>query len=279
MLVEVIPVSDPNSSTMAQRVVQYQAVLQMSQSAPQIYDLPQLHRQMIEVLGVKNADKLVPIKEDMKPADPISENMNALIGKPMKAFIYQDHDAHIATHTTFMQDPAVAQMIGQNPQAQQIMAALQAHIAEHLGFNYRKQIEERLGVPLPPPNEELDEDVEIQLARLVADAGKQLTEAHKQQAAQQQAQQKAQDPVVQMQQAELQIKAQEVQRKTKKDADDLAVKKAELQLKAAKDKEDLKMDKAELFIQAQKDNVKLATDKKDKEDKRNIEVFKTLDKG
>ena len=178
-----------------------------------------------------------------------------------------------------MQDPAVAQMIGQNPQAQQIMAALQAHIAEHLGFNYRKQIEERLGVPLPPPNEELDEDVEIQLARLVADAGKQLTEAHKQQAAQQQAQQKAQDPVVQMQQAELQIKAQEVQRKTKKDADDLAVKKAELQLKAAKDKEDLKMDKAELFIQAQKDNVKLATDKKDKEDKRNIEVFKTLDKG
>jgi hypothetical protein len=234
---------------------------------------------MIEVLGVKNADKLVPIKEDMKPADPISENMNALIGKPMKAFIYQDHDAHIATHTTFMQDPAVAQMIGQNPQAQQIMAALQAHIAEHLGFNYRKQIEERLGVPLPPPNEELDEDVEIQLARLVADAGKQLTEAHKQQAAQQQAQQKAQDPVVQMQQAELQIKAQEVQRKTKKDADDLAVKKAELQLKAAKDKEDLKMDKAELFIQAQKDNVKLATDKKDKEDKRNIEVFKTLDKG
>jgi hypothetical protein len=150
-LVDVIPVSDPNSSTMAQRVVQYQAVLQMAQSAPQIYDLPALHRQMIEVLGVKNADKLVPTKEDLKPKDPVSENMDALIGKPMRAFIYQDHDAHIATHTSFMQDPMIAQMIGQNPQAQQIMASLQAHIAEHLGFSYRKQIEERLGAPLPPP--------------------------------------------------------------------------------------------------------------------------------
>ena len=129
MMIDVIPVSDPNSSTMAQRVVQYQAVLQMSQSAPQIYDLPQLHRQMIEVLGVKNADKLVPTKEDIKPADPVSENMNALVGKPMKAFIYQDHDAHIATHMAFMQDPMVAQLIGQNPQAKQIMASLQAHIA------------------------------------------------------------------------------------------------------------------------------------------------------
>ena len=276
MLVEVIPVSDPNSSTMAQRVVQYQAVLQMASQAPQIYDLPILHRQMIEVLGVKNADKLVPTKEDMKPADPVSENMNALIGKPMKAFIYQDHDAHIQTHTAFMQDPAVAQMIGQNPQASQIMASLQAHIAEHLGFNYRKQMEERLGVPLPPPNEELDQDVEVQLARAVAEAGKQLTQAHQQQAAQQAAQQKAQDPIVQMQQAELQIKAQEVQRKVKKDEDDTAIKKAELQLKAAKDKEQLKINKAEIMIDAQKENVKLATDKKDKEDKNNIEILKNM---
>ena len=139
--VDVIPVSDPNSSTMAQRVVQYQAVLQMAQSAPQIYDLPQLHRQMIDVLGVKNADKLVPVKDDINPTDPVSENMAALVGKPMRAFIYQDHDAHIATHTSFMQDPMIAQTIGQNPQAQQIMASLQAHIAEHLGFSYRKQIE------------------------------------------------------------------------------------------------------------------------------------------
>ncbi len=276
MLVEVIPVSDPNSSTMAQRVVQYQAVLQMSQSAPQIYDLPQLHRQMIEVLGVKNADKLIPIKEDMKPADPVSENMNALVGKPMRAFIYQDHDAHIQTHTAFMQDPAVAQMIGQNPQASQIMASLQAHIAEHLGFNYRKQMEERLGAPLPPPNEELDEDVEVQLARAVAEAGKQLTQAHQQQAAQQQAQQKAQDPVVQMQQAELQIKQAEVQRKTKKDADDLSIKKAELQLKAANDKEQLKLDKTEMMLDAGKQKVKLQDDRQDKTDKRNLEILKNM---
>jgi len=276
MLVEVIPVSDPNSSTMAQRVVQYQAVLQMSQSAPQIYDLPQLHRQMIEVLGVKNADKLIPIKEDMKPADPVSENMNALVGKPMRAFIYQDHDAHIQTHTAFMQDPAVAQMIGQNPQASQIMASLQAHIAEHLGFNYRKQMEERLGAPLPPPNEELDEDVEVQLARAVAEAGKQLTQAHQQQAAQQQAQQKAQDPVVQMQQAELQLKQAEVQRKTKKDSADIKLRQAELQLKAAKDKEQLRIDKAEIAINAKKEGVKLSTDKQDKTDKRNLEILKTM---
>ena len=188
-MVDVIPVSDPNSSTMAQRVVQYQAVLQMSSQAPQIYDLPQLHRQMIEVLGVKNADKLVPIKDDMKPADPVSENMNALIGKPMKAFIYQDHEAHIGAHMAFMQDPSVMGAIGQNPQAQQIMASLQAHIAEHLGFKYRKDIEEKLGAPLPAPNEELPEDIEVQLARVVAEAGKQLTQANQQQAAQKQAQQ------------------------------------------------------------------------------------------
>ena len=275
-LVEVIPVSDPNSSTMAQRVVQYQAVLQMSQQAPQIYDLPQLHRQMIEVLGVKNADKLVPIKEDMRPADPVSENMNALVGKPIKAFIYQDHDAHIQTHTAFMKDPAVAQMIGQNPQANQIMASLQAHIAEHLGFNYRKQMEERLGAPLPPPNAELDEDVEVQLARAVAEAGKQLTQAHQQQAAQQQAQQKAQDPVVQMQQQELQLKAQEVQRKVKKDADDVEIKKAQLQLKAANDKEQLKLDKTEMMLEAGKQKVKLQDDKQDKADKRNLEILKTM---
>tara|TARA_B100001057_G_C22498659_1_gene813149 strand:- start:75 stop:773 length:699 start_codon:yes stop_codon:yes gene_type:complete len=231
---------------------------------------------MIEVLGVKNADKLVPTKEDMKPADPVSENMNALIGKPMKAFIYQDHDAHIQTHTAFMQDPAVAQMIGQNPQASQIMASLQAHIAEHLGFNYRKQMEERLGAPLPPPNEELDQDVEVQLARAVAEAGKQLTQAHQQQAAQQQAQQKAQDPVVQMQQQELMIKQAEVQRKAKKDSADIKLRQADLQLKAAKDKEELKINKAELALEAKKEGTKLATDKQDKTDKRNLEILKTM---
>ena len=228
---EVIPVSDPNSSTMAQRVVQYQAVLQMAQSAPQIYDLPQLHRQMIEVLGVKNADKLVPTSADQKPRDPVSENMSALSGKPLKAFINQDHDAHIAVHMSFLQDPMIAQQIGQNPQAQQIMSSLQAHIAEHTGFQYRKQIEERLGVTLPPPDEELPESIEYELSRLLADAGKQLTQAHQQQAAQAQAQQQQQDPLFQLQQAELQIKAQDVQRKAAKDQVDaqLAAKKVQIQ--------------------------------------------------
>jgi hypothetical protein len=280
---DVIPVSDPNSSTMAQRVVQYQAVLQMAQSAPQIYDLPQLHRQMIEVLGVKNADKLVPTKDDAKPTDPVSENMDALIGKPMKAFIYQDHEAHIATHTSFMKDPMVAQMIGQNPQAQQIMASLQAHIAEHLGFQYRQQIEEKLGAPLPAPNETLPEDVEVQLARLVADAGQQLTQAHQQQAAQQQAAQQAQDPAFQLQQAELQVKAQEVQRKAAKDQSEAQLKQAELQRKAQKDlvdsaleAEKLKIDQQELQLDAQKEGVKLAADRRKDNTKLDLELAKML---
>ena len=264
MMVDVIPVSDPNSSTMAQRVVQYQAVLQMAQQAPQIYDLPQLHRQMIEVLGIKNADKLVPTKDDAKPTDPVSENMDALIGKPIKAFIYQDHDAHIATHIAFMQDPMIAQTIGQNPQAQQIMMSLQAHIAEHLGFNYRKQLEEKLGAPLPAPGEELPEDIEVQLSRLVAQAGAQLTQAHQQQAAQKQAQQQAQDPMFQLQQAELQIKAQEAQRKAQKDMADIQLRAAEQQRKVQKDQMDaaleaqqLQLDQTEIAVEAQKDGIKL----------------------
>ena len=246
MMIDVIPVSDPNSSTMAQRVVQYQAVLQMSQTAPQIYDLPQLHRQMIEVLGVKNAEKLVPTKDDLKPVDPVSENMAVLQGMPMKAFIYQDHDAHIATHMAFMQDPVIAQMIGQNPQAKQIMAGIQAHIAEHLGYKYRKDIEAKLGVELPLPNEELPEEIEVNLSRVVADAAIQLTQQNVQQAAQQAAQQKAQDPVVQMQQAELQIKAQEVQRKAEKDKADIALQQAEQERKARKDESDVILETARL---------------------------------
>jgi hypothetical protein len=281
--VDVIPVSDPNSSTMAQRVVQYQAVLQMAQSAPQIYDLPQLHRQMIEVLGVRNADKLVPTEEDAKPVDPVSENMNALVGKPMKSFIYQDHDAHIGTHMSFMQDPMVAQMIGQNPQAQQIMASLQAHIAEHLGFSYRKQIEERLGVEMPPPNEELSEVVEVNLARLVADAGKQLTAAHKQQAAQQQAQQQAQDPILQLRREEVAVKQAEVQRKTQKDQADATLQQAELMRKAQKDQVDAAIDaqrveteQAGVLVQAAKDKVKVQADVLKESDKLDLEIFKAV---
>jgi hypothetical protein len=282
-MVDVIPVSDPNSSTMAQRVVQYQAVLQMAQSAPQIYDLPQLHRQMIEVLGIKNADKLVPTRDDAKPTDPISENMDALIGKPMKAFIYQDHQAHLAAHTSFLQDPMIMQMIGQNPQAKQIMASLQAHIAEHLGFQYRQQIEERLGAPLPPPNEELPEEVEVELSRLVADAGKQLTQAHQQQAAQQQAQQQAQDPMFQLQQAELQVKQAEVQRKAAKDQVDAQIKQQQMQLqttKAAADAmlkaEQLKVDKTELAIDAEVKGVEMSQARRAARDKTQIEVAKLM---
>ena len=283
MMVDVIPVSDPNSSTMAQRVVQYQAVLQMSQTARQIYDLPQLHSQMIEVLGVKNADKLVPTEEDATPVDPVSENMNALMGKPMKAFIYQDHEAHIATHQSFMQDPMVRQLIGQNPQAQPIMAALQAHIAEHTGFLYRKQIEEKLGVKLPVPNEALPEDIELQMSQLMADAGQQLTQQHQQQAAQQQAQQKAQDPVIQMQQAELQIKQQEVQRKAAKDQTDAQLKQQELQLKAQKNQADaiidakqLEIEQQELQIDAQKAGAKLAADRRKDNTKLDLDLLKTI---
>jgi hypothetical protein len=231
-MVEVIPVSDPNSSTMAQRIMQYQAAIQLAQGAPQIYDLPQLHRQMLEVLGIKNADKLVPVDDDMKPRDPISENMAFLTGKPAKAFIYQDHDAHIAVHTSMMQDPMVMGQMGQNPMAQQMQASIMAHIAEHVAFQYRNQIEERLGASLPAPNAELPEQVEVQLAKLVAQAAQQLTQMHQGEAAQKQAQQQAQDPIVQMQQQELQIKQQDAQTKAQKVQGDLALKGQELQLKA-----------------------------------------------
>jgi hypothetical protein len=283
MAVDVIPVSDPNSSTMAQRVVQYQAVLQMAQSAPQIYDLPQLHRQMIEVLGVKNAEKLVPTTDDIRPTDPVSENMNALNGKPMKAFIYQDHEAHMAAHQSFLKDPMVAATIGQNPQAQRIAAALQAHIAEHLGFKYRKDMEEKLGAPLPNPNAELPENMEVNLARLMAQAGQQLTQQNQQQQAQQQAQQKAQDPVVQMQQAELQIKQQEVQRKAAKDQADAQIEQAKLQLQAQENMQDAQMDQAELAlkqqelqIDAQKAGAKLAADRRKDNTKLDLDLLKTM---
>jgi len=266
-MVDVIPVSDPNSSTMAQRVVQYQAVLQMSTQAPQIYDLPVLHREMIEVMGIKNADKIVPTKDDAKKVDPISENMAILNMKPIKAFIEQDHDAHIATHQAFMQDPMVMQSLGQNPQAQQMMAALQAHLAEHLAFKYRKAVEEKLGAQLPPPNSELPTEIEISISRLAAKAGQQLMQQNKQQAAQAQQQKQQQDPLIQMQQAELQVKQQEQQRKTQKDQTDAQLKQQELQMKAqgmmadiqAKQTE-LELDRAELELDMKKAGEKLDAD-------------------
>jgi hypothetical protein len=231
-MVDVIPVSDPNSSTMAQRIMQYQAVIQLAQQAPQIYNLPVLHRQMIEVLGIKNADKLVPVEDDMKPRDPVSENMAFLNGEPTKAFIYQDHDAHIAVHTSMMQDPLLMAQIGQNPMAQKMMAEIQAHIAEHLAYAYRKKVEEQLGVPMPAPDSELPEESELMLSRLVAQAATQLLAQSKGQVAQQQAQQMAQDPVVQMQQAELAIRKQDADTKAKKVEGDLLLKQAEIELKA-----------------------------------------------
>jgi len=233
-LVEIVPVSDPNSTTMAQRIMQYQAVTQLSAQAPNIYDLPYLHRQMIEVLGVKNADKIVPIEEDQKPRDPISENMAFLKGKPTKAFIYQDHEAHIAVHSTFMQDPMIAAQIGQNPMAQQMQSAIQAHIAEHLGFLYRTKIEERLGAPMPKPDVELPPELEVELSRAVAQASQQLLQMNKSQAAQAQAQQQMQDPIIQMQMQELQIKKQKADADVKKIDADIMLAQARLALDADK---------------------------------------------
>ena len=229
---DVIPVSDPNSATMAQRIMQYQAVIQLAQGAPQIYDLPVLHRQMIEVLGIKNADKLVPIEDDMKPKDPVSENMAIMTGKPTKAFIYQDHDAHIAVHTAMMQDPILMQQIGQSPQAQAMQAAIMAHISEHLAFSYRKKVEERLGLPMPKPDEEMPEELEVGLSRMVAKAAQQVLAMSKGQAQQQQAQQAMQDPMIQIQMKELEIKEQEADTKQLKVLGDLQLKSEELAIKA-----------------------------------------------
>ena len=211
--VDVIPVSDPNAATMSQRVVQYQAVMQMAQSAPDIYNMPQLHRNMLEILGIKNADKLVPLPDDQKPCDPVTENMNLLKGEPVKAFLYQDHQAHIQVVMSMFQDPVVMQAIGQNPKFPAIQAAAMAHVAEHTGFQYRKQIEEQLGMPLPPEDEKLPPQIEQALSGMMAQAANQALQKNQQQAAQQQAQQQSQDPMVMMQQQELQLKQGELQLK------------------------------------------------------------------
>ena len=232
--VNLIPVADPNAATMAQKVVQYQAVMQMAQQNPDIYDLPELNRQMLDVLGVKNANKLIPNKDEAKPVDPVSENMNMLNSKPVQAFIYQDHQAHIATHMAFKQDPQMAVVIGQGPKAAQVASALEAHLAEHLAFQYRKQLEEQLGVPLPAPNEDLPEDVELEVARLSARAGQQLLASQQAQAQQQQAAQQQQDPLIQMQQQELQIKQMEAQAKAQKMQADTQLDLAKLELEKQK---------------------------------------------
>jgi hypothetical protein len=223
-LVDLIPVSDPNAATLSQRVIQYQAVIQMAQMAPDIYDLPQLHRGMLEILGIKNAEKLVPIEEDMKPKDPVSENQAALKGEPMKAFLFQNHDAHIQVHMMMLQDPTIQQFIGQNPQAPKIMGAITAHIAEHVGFKMRQQIEQQLGMPLPPEDEKLPPQIEIALSGMMAQAAQQVMMQNQAKAQQAQAQQAQQDPVVQMQIQELQIKKQDSDTNAKKVMLDAAAK-------------------------------------------------------
>ena len=253
--VDVIPVSDPNAATMAQKIVQYQAVLQLASQAPQLYNMPLLHRQMLDVLGIKDAQKLVPLDEDQKPLDPVSENQNILMQKPVKAFAYQDHQAHIMVHMTAMQDPKILQVLGQSPQAQQLQAAMQAHINEHLGYAYRVEIEKQLGMNLPPMMTEADEpnyldaEVEARLAPMLAQAAQQMLQQHQAEAAQQQAQQQAQDPIIQMQQQELQIKMQELQLKAQKDQVDAQIR-----------QEQLAIERERIAAQAQATIAKAATD-------------------
>jgi hypothetical protein len=258
--VDILPVSDPNAATMSQRVVQYQAVIQLAQMAPDIYDLPKLHRGMLDVLGIKNADKLVPLDEDQKPVDPVSENMNVLKGKPLKAFQYQDHQAHIQVHMSAMQDPIIAQLVGQNPRAPQIMAAMQAHIAEHVGFGYRQKIEQQLGMPLPPEGEQLPPQIELALSGMMAQAAQQVLQQNQAQAAQQQAQQQQQDPVVQMQQQELQIKQGELALKEKKLQVEAAAKADELELKEKALQVDAAYKADKLEADQERDGVRMGVD-------------------
>jgi hypothetical protein len=215
---------------MSQKVVQYQAVMQMAQANPQIYDQVELNKQMLEVLGVKNINKLIPSSDDQTPKDPVSENMNIINGKPVKAFIYQDHQAHIQVHMMAMQDPKILQMVGQNPQAGAIQAAAMAHINEHVAFEYRKQLEEQLGVPLPKPDETLPEDIEFELSKVMAEAAKKLAAKSASEAQQEQAQQQQQDPIIQMQQQELQLKAQDLQIKQQKTMADIQAEQQRLEL-------------------------------------------------
>ena len=270
--VDVIPVSDPNAATMSQRVMQYQAAIQLAQQSPQIYDMGKLHRQMLEVLGVQNADDIVKLPDDMKPADPVTENMMIMKQEPIKAFKYQDHEAHIAVHMAAAQDPKIMQIIGQSPFASAIQQAMAAHITEHVAFQYRREIEKQLGVEMPNEEEPLPEDVEVQLSRLAKDAAEKVLQKDKAEAAQEQAQQQQQDPLTQIQQRELAIKEADSQHKRQMDL-------AKLELEAAKLKTTQKVEGAKI-------GAKIATelDKEQRKDKREgtkigLDVAKELDKG
>ena len=248
--VDVIPVSDPNAATMSQRIMQYQAALQLSQSAPQMYDLPELHRQMLDVLGIQDAEKIIPLSEEMVPRDPVSENMDVLNSKPLKAFIHQDQEAHIQVHMAAIQDPKIQQLVSQSPMAGTISAAMSAHVQEHLGFMYRKEIEKQLGVELPPPNEPLPEDVEVKLSRLVAEAAERLFNKDVAEAQQQQAQEQAQDPMFQLQQQELQLRMADIQRKAETD-------KARIMFNAEKERSSQELERDKMAQNAELEGVRL----------------------
>jgi len=267
-MVEVIPVSDPNAATLSQRLVQYQAVIQLSQTAPDIYNLPQLHRGMLEVLGIKNADKLVPLPEDQKPKDPVSENMACLKGEPLKAFQYQDHESHIKVHMSAMQDPIIMQLVGQNPRAPMIQAAMMAHIAEHVGFAYRQKIEQQLGMPLPPEDEKLPPQIELALSSMMAQAAQQVLQQNQAMAAQQQAQQQAQDPVLQMQQKDLEIKEKKVLADAAAKADDLELRKQELDAR-------MELEGRKLTVQTQKDMMTLAANQEREGTRMGVDIAKS----
>ncbi len=274
-IVEVIPVSDPNAATMSQRLVQYQAVIQLSQTAPEIYNLPLMHRGMLEVLGIKNADKLVPLPDDQKPKDPVSENMAVLKGEPLKAFQYQDHESHIRVHMAAMQDPIIMQLVGQNPRAPMIQAAMMAHIAEHVGFAYRQKIEQQLGMALPPEDEKLPPQMELALSQMMAQAAQQVLSQSQAMAAQQQAQEQAQDPVLQMQQQELALKAQEVAIKDKKVQADAAAKADELELKKEELAAKMQLEGIKTSSKLRQDAIKLAADQEREGVRMGIDIAKT----
>ena len=255
--VDIIPVSDPNAGTMAQRIMQYQAALQLAVQAPQMYDLPLLHRQMLEVLGIRDADKIVPLEDEIPVTDPVTENMNIINGEPVKAFIFQDHEAHIQTHVSLIEDPKIMEIMSQSPTAKASEAAMASHISEHVAFAYRAEIEKELGVPLPGPEEKLPEDIELRLSRLVAPAAAQLTGKDKREAQMQKQMEESEDPIIQIQQQELQIKQQQVQAKAQAD-----MAKIQLDLKKYMDKSGLDREKlaTQERIETAKLGVRIAAD-------------------
>ena len=281
--VDVIPVSDPNAATMAQKVVQYQAALQLAGTAPQLYDLPLLHRQMLDVLGIKNYQKLVPIEDDLRPTNPVTENQNILAGKPVKAFIEQDHKAHIAVHMAASQDPQIMQLISQDPAlAQRTQAQLSAHVSEHLGMEYRKQMEQMMGTTLPIEPEEGEEgeqprlspEIEAQIAQMAAQAAQQLLAKHQQEAQAAKAQQQSQDPLIQMQQQELQIKMQDLQRKAQKDMTDAQLKAQQIEVEKLRIQAQQENAGAQLAIKAAMENKRLSTEQEVNGFKAGLEAIK-----